>query len=230
MKNSIPIVLSMVILIAAASGCKMLKTAIESRSAANSNAAPPAVAPKINDSSSTKSPASASGDPLQDLKTTSKRFSEENAFHAVMDMHGKTDSHMEVSYVAPDRYSIKNGVMETVIIGKQTYMKLNGSWKKFPVDMASQIPNLRQAFTEEAMKGISNARYLDDDTVDGKDAFVLEYDGDYKGVGAYTSSVWIGKDDGLPMKIEVRYSDGALQTMTTDYDYDNVTIDPPVEN
>ncbi len=215
-------------LIAVATGCKMLKAAIDTSRAANSDAASPS--PGRLEPPTENSPARASGNAIEDLKAASKRFGEEKSFHAVMDMQGKTDSHMEVSYVAPDRYSIKNGHMETIIIGKQTFMKLNGSWKKFPVDMASQIPNLRQAFTEEGMKGISNARYLDDEAIDGKDAFVLQYDGSYKGVGAYTSTLWIGKDDGLPIKIDVRYSDGVLKTMTTDYDYDNVTIDSPVEN
>jgi hypothetical protein len=173
----------------------------------------------------------ATNDPLADLKAASKRFNEVKAFQATMDGSGKNEMHMQVSFAAPDRYHLKNAGMESIIIGKNTYMRINGTWKKFPLDLGSAIPSMRDAFTEEGLKTISDVQYVGDENVNGKDSLVYRYKGSgLKGGSAYTSRLWIARDDGLPQKIEVEYDGGPLKQMSTNYEYKDVPIDAPVDN
>jgi hypothetical protein len=46
----------------------------------------------------------------------------------------------------------------------------------------------------------------------------------------FTSKIWIDKDTGLPMKIFVEYTNGALKHMTVNYDtVTPVTIEAPIK-
>jgi outer membrane lipoprotein-sorting protein len=137
---------------------------------------------------------------------------------------------IELSYLAPDRYHIVNpGSTEMIVIGKDTYIKAAGKWSKVPVNLGDSIPNIRDSFTEEALKTLKNVEFSGQDSVDGKDAYVYTYSGDTVAKSNnYTSKLWVGKDSGLPLKMEVDYKGGPVTHMTTIYDYDTkVTIDPP---
>src|SRR5688572_19233625 len=103
---------------------------------------------------SSKGVTSASSDPKADIIAASRRFIELPSFSAKMEGTGDNALRMQVDYDAPDRYRILylNGAaagMETIMIGKQTYMKTGGKWQKMPVDLGSNIPTLRDSFTEE---------------------------------------------------------------------------------
>lgn len=179
----------------------------------------------------------ASSDPKADIIAASKKFVDLKAFSAKTDGMGQTEIRSQIDYVAPDRYHVTylagNGSgMEMIMIGNQSYMKSSnsGSWSKMPGD-AKAIPNLRDSFTEEGLKTLSDVKFDGDDTVDGKPA--LEYS--YKNVtpvGNYpfTSKIWVSKSTGLPMKIYVEYSNGMLKNMTVTYDTESpVTIEAPIK-
>lgn len=181
-----------------------------------------------------ENPVTASSNPRDDVIKASKKFTEQNSIQATIDMTGSTNMHMEFEYAAPDRYHIKNAPsMEIIIIGKNTYLKVNGNWQKSPANLGDSIPKMRDAFTEEGMKSLTDVEYVGEDSIDGKDALLYRYKGNtIKDATAYDSKLWIGKDDGLPLKIEVDYPNGGvLKQMTTIYDYDTkVTIESPMAN
>jgi hypothetical protein len=176
-------------------------------------------------------PIKASSDPREDIIAASKRFTDQNSFSAKMEMSGSNKMNMDIEYAAPDRFHVKNSAsMEFIIIGKDTYLKSNGSWKKFPANLGDSISKMRDAFTEEGMKSLKDVEFSGEESLDGKNALVYKYKGQtVKDANAYTSRLWIGKDNGLPLKIEVDYPDGSLlKQMTTNYDYETkVTIEPP---
>ena len=175
-----------------------------------------------------------SENPREDIIKASKKFSQQDAFQATMDGKGEKNMHMKIAFIAPDRYHINNAPsMELIIIGKSTYMKLNGKWQKSPVNMGDSIPKMRDAFNEEGLKSLGEVEYVGEDSVDGKTALLYRYKGNtVKDATAYDSKLWVGKDNGLPLKIEVKYPNGgALKEMTTVYDYDKaITIESPTGN
>jgi hypothetical protein len=176
----------------------------------------------------------ASSDPREDIIAASRKFIDLKFFSAKMEGVGQTEIKSQVDYVAPDRYHVKylggNAAgMEMIMIGSQSYMKTGGKWSKMPGD-AKSIPNLRDSFTEEGLRTLTDVKFESGDTIDGKPALVYSYKnvtpvGDYP----FTSKIWIGKDTGLPMKIFVEYSNGMLKHMTVNYDTETpVTIEAPI--
>ncbi|MEO8649053.1 MAG: hypothetical protein ABI539_07810 [Acidobacteriota bacterium] len=169
-----------------------------------------------------------SGDPVADVRNASNRFIQSKSFQAKMSTEGSTPMKLELQFVAPDRYRIKTGTMETVIIGKETYLNVNGRWMRSPVDMGSSIPSMRDAFTEEGLKGISSVEYTGDETVNGKESMVYKYNGKaVKGGSDYISRLWVARDDGLPQRVQVTYNGGPLKTAVINYEYNDIAIEKP---
>ncbi len=178
----------------------------------------------------------ASSDPKADLIAASRKFMDLKSFSAKMEGFGQSEIKSQVDFIAPDRFHISylggtGAGMEMIMIGNQSYMKTGGTWMKMPGDSNKSIPNLRDSFTEEGLKSLSDVKFEGDDTVDGKPALVYSYS-NVTPVGNYpfTSKMWVGKSSGLPIKIYVEYSNGVLKHMTINYDTESpVTIEPPVK-
>jgi hypothetical protein len=175
----------------------------------------------------------ASSDPKADLVAMSKKFTEQRSFRANMNGTGKTSMKMELEYIAPDRFHMKNGeVMETIVIGKDTYTKSGGTWRKIPIDLGKTIPNLRDTFTEHGLKLLSDVKNEPDETVGGESALVYSYKGKSPAdASVYNSKIWISKSTGLPLKIEATYPSGNLDKMVINYEYPaDIVIEAPVKN
>ena len=180
--------------------------------------------------------ATGGADPREDVVQASKKFIALPAFSAKMDGVGQGEIKSQVDYVAPDRFHIKYlagnaSGMEMIIIGNQTYMKTGDKWSKLPASGNSSMPTLRDSFTEEGLKSLSDVKYEGEDSVDGKPAAVYSYK-NVTPVGNYpfTSKIWIGKESGLPMKLFVEYANGTLKNMTVNYDAESpVTIEAPIK-
>lgn len=181
---------------------------------------------------STSGPATASSDPKADIVAASKKFVELPSFTAKMNGTGTADFQTTVVYIAPDRYHITQGgnKMETIIVGKETFMKRGGSWSKLPVDVGSMIPNLRDSYTEEGLKMLSDAKYIGEETIDGKVALAYTYTNTSTKIKTpFTSKMWIAKDSGLPLKTIIDYTGIDLKQMTIVYDTETpVKIEAPI--
>ncbi len=178
----------------------------------------------------------ASSDPKADIVAAANKFTALKSFSAKMDGIGQTEIKSQVDYVAPDRYHVRylggtGAGMEMIIVGSQSYMKPSGgAWNKVPGD-AKSIPTLRDSFTEEGLKTLSDVKFEGDDNVDGKSSLAYSYK-NVTPVGNYpfTSKIWIDKNTGLPIKIYVEYSNGVLKNMTVRYDTETpITIEPPIK-
>ena len=180
--------------------------------------------------------ATSGSDPKEDVIQASKKFIELPYFTANMEGMGQTEIKSQVEYAAPDRYHVKylggtGAGMEMIWIGKEMYMNTNGKWTKMP-GANNSIPTLRDSFTEEGLKTLSDVEFDGEDTVDGEPALAYSYK-NVTPVGNYpfTSKIWIGRDTGVPMKIYVEYTNNqALKNMTVKYDTaSKVEIEPPVK-
>ena len=179
--------------------------------------------------------ATGGADPRADVVAASKKFLELPYFTANMEGTGQTELKSKVEYAAPDRYHVKyvggtGAGMELIWIGKESYMNTNGKWTKMPGSNTS-MPTLRDSFTEEGLKTLTDVKFEGEDTVDGKPALAYSYK-NVTPVGNYpfTSKIWIAKNTGVPMKIYVEYTNGTLKNMTVNYDTESkVTIEPPIK-
>ena len=179
--------------------------------------------------------ATGGADPRADVVAASKKFLELPYFTANMEGTGQTEIKSKVEYAAPDRYHVKyvggtGAGMELIWIGKESYMNTNGKWTKMPASNTS-MPTLRDSFTEEGLKTLTDVKFEGEDTVDGKPALAYSYK-NVTPVGNYpfTSKIWIAKNTGVPMKIYVEYTNGTLKNMTVNYDTESkVTIEPPIK-
>ena len=178
----------------------------------------------------------ASSDPKADVIAASRKFIALKAFSAKMEGVGQTELKSQVDYAAPDRFHVKylagtGAGMEMIMIGDQSYMKTGSTWSKMPGTGASSVPTLRDSFNEEGLKTLTDVKFEGNETVDGKPALVYSYK-NVTPVGAFpfTSKIWIGKDTGLPIKIFVEYTNGALKHMTVNYDTESpVSIEAPIK-
>ena len=222
-------ILPLILLAAVALGCSQLRD-IANRGEAPTNATnsdSPAAA-----TSETSGGVAPSGDPSADINRMADAFLAQKSFRAKMVGSGQTPMNMELEFVAPDRFRVRNtSGPEMVIVGKNVYVEDEGRWQKLPGDLGATVPDMRKAWDEEGRKWFTDVRYVGEDTADGRPAYVYTYHnkGD-EGVGANDSKIWISKADGLPVRIEANYKSGTLRSMTIDYDYDaNISIEPPIK-
>lgn len=180
--------------------------------------------------------ATGGSDPKTDVIEASKKFIALPSFRADMNGVGQGEIKSQVEYSAPDRFHIKylggtGAGMEIIYIGKDGYMKTGDKWTKMP-GTGQNVPSLRDSFTEEGLKTLSDVKFEGEDKVDGKSASVYSYK-NVTPVGSYpfTSKIWISNDTGVPMKIHVEYENNqALKYMDVTYDTEaKVTIEPPIK-
>lgn len=183
-----------------------------------------------------KAPSTGGSDPREDVIQASKKFIALPAFSAKMDGFGQFEIKQQVDFVAPDRFHVTYLAgaapgMELIMIGDQSYMKTGGKWSKMPGGQNGSAPNLRDSFTDEGLKTLSDVKFDGEDTVDGKAALVYTYK-NVTPVGQYpfSSKMWVGAASGVPIKIVVDYTNGVLKQMTVNYDTESpVTIEAPIK-
>jgi len=182
---------------------------------------------------------SGGSDPKGDLIAASKKLVELKSFSGKM--QGKSivngvenEMKQQVDYVAPDRYHViyQGGTgagMEIIYVGGDMYMKpAGGKWSKTPGGGAN-MPTLRDSFTDEGVKSLSDAKYEGEETVNGKAALVYSYKNvTPKGDFPFSTKMYVDKATGVPLRTVTQFSNGVLKEMTVDYDTTTpVTIEPP---
>jgi len=180
--------------------------------------------------------ATGGSDPKTDVIEASKKFIALQSFTANMEGAGQSEIKSQVKYAAPDKFHIKylggtGAGMEIIYVGKDGYMKSGDKWTKMP-STGQSIPNLRDSFTEEGLKTLSDVKFEGEEKVDGKSASAYSYK-NVTPVGSYpfTSKIWISNDTGVPMKIHVEYTNNqALKYMDVTYDTESpVSIEAPIK-
>ena len=175
----------------------------------------------------------ASSDPKAAVIEASRKFIALKSFSGKIEAEAQTPFKQQVEYVAPDRYHVvyrDNAGAETEMImaGDDAYVKEGDSWKEIPGD-TNPTPTLRNSFTEEALKSISDVKFEGEESVNGKPALVYSYKlVTVVGNFPVNQKIWVSKSSGLPMKCYVEYSNGQIKTLTTTFDTESpVTIELP---
>jgi len=225
-------ILPLVLLVAVALGCSQLRDmAGQGDAPANANAANSNSTVDTNGSAPDSAGIAPSGDPSADINRMADAFLSQQSFSAKMIGSGSTPLNMELEYVAPDRFRIKNAQgPQTVIIGRDVYIQLGDRWIRSPEKLNSPLVDIRKTWDKEGRKWLSDVKYVGEDTIDGEPVYAYTYHNKgLEGVGENDSKIWISRSDALPVRIEANYKGGTLKSMRIDYDYDaNISIEPPI--
>jgi hypothetical protein len=193
-------------------------------------------APAVDEGSSSiiKSPGS---DPKGELETVAKNFLSVGSFRcrstSAVSFEGihAEPSRLDLDYVKPDRYHFKSGIdPEKIIIGKITYVKKNEKWTKTADDSESQIPGVREGFSDEALRRIDDVKYVGEESRNGE--ALLQYSILSKSLGSEEPlelKLWVFKQTGLPATFEIDYRGKYSSTTQMDYSYPpDIKIEAPV--
>ncbi len=136
-----------------------------------------------------------------------------------------------IEFIAPDRYWVKTDSMEAILIGKETYLNINGKWSKMGVDITSNISSFRDPKLIET--GISNVKYIGTEQLNGISASIYTYTSSAELNGqkmVAEAKIWISQADNLPVKMEVAGEVNGEKTFSTvTYDYTSkVSIEAPM--
>ena len=179
--------------------------------------------------------AATSADPKADVIAASRKFIALNSLSGKIDAVAETPYRQQVEYVAPDRYHVlyrddTGAELEMVMTGSSAYIKSGDTWNESN-SPTNPTPTMRNSFTEDVLKSISDVKFEGEETVDGKPALVYSYKL-VTLVGSFpvTQRIWVSKNSGVPIKCYVEYTNGPIKTLTTTFDTETpVAIDLPVK-
>ena len=220
----------MLVAIALVLGCKR-PGFLDSSNAGDANSAgADSVVPAESDAG-----AAPSGDARADVIRASRKFLDRESFSAKMVGQGKNPMQIDLEYQAPDRFHMvhlgSGGTdIESIIIGRDMYMKQGTKWLKLTGSLGQTVPQIRQLFDEKGLESVTDVDYVGEETSGDQKLYKYSYRSEARENVPYPfkSRIWVRADDGLPKKVVIDYEDGDLMSLTIIYDYEKaVDIKPP---
>jgi hypothetical protein len=205
-----------------ATGCSTLKTQPDPDSNLRTHAK------EEGSSSVIKSPGS---DPKGELEIVAKNFAAIGSFHSRSTTMSERPLTMDVDYLKPDRYHVTmQPDEEWIVIGKVAYLKKGNKWTTLPDEGESRIPGVRDIFSDEALRGISDIQFLGEESPDGETLLRYTYAGASVGSEHLQSEMklWVFKQTNLPAKIVIDYHSESAAVSEIVYSYPrNIRIEIP---
>lgn len=141
-----------------------------------------------------------------------------------------------VSAVLPDRFHVVNSNIDVKVIGPNLYSKFpDGSWKK--VSQSTDITSLLDPKKLEAyLSSASEVKLIGEEEFNGVSSEVFEASlphipatrGAHDPLQPFAARIWIGKQDGLPRKLEGTALLSQVRTEVVYYDYNaKLRVQPP---
>lgn len=175
----------------------------------------PAAVPAANDKEKEAAISAASGNPLEGVTNAFQKMLAAQSFRAQFEStaEGRT-SQVTYEFVAPDRFRMRNGPTEMILIGEAAYMKTLGSWQKVATGLQNQIKAINDPKIVEQIKQATDTKFLHADTLNGQTMLVYGYTStNLLGIeGTTYSKTWVGMSDGLPYKSEFEGMVGSVTT------------------
>lgn len=167
---------------------------------------------------------SESSDPREAVTTAYKKFMEQKSYYSIVKTRNSTaTTEMELEFLAPDKYSIKNNVAnyktEVIAVGNESFMRINdGKWTKAPQGQALPVSDIRKGMTEEAIKVMSDFEFMGKENLDGKETLAYRFKNSY--MGESSSKIWLSTETGLPVKVDSEGNyNGIKVEISVTYDY-----------
>jgi hypothetical protein len=231
--------------IRAAALCSLLLAVCACSSKPETGGGAGAVAPNGGGAATSAGVVSASDKPLDVMTKATRAQLDARSYRANIKNTGSngTTSTLLVEYAAPDHYHMvthsqaggRDTSLEYVVVGKDTFMKMNGgAWQRFPVDMSKMISAFRDPKFIEELAKTSDVKFVGADTVGGAPMLVYEYTmNNAMGMNIKShAKTWVGVADGLPRRSESESEFSGVKTRTemtmSDYNSD-IKIEPPIK-
>jgi hypothetical protein len=178
----------------------------------------------------TPSASAANQTPAEAVLTSITHFLAARSFHASVRMDGPQPQHMELDFVAPDRYRVQMPQGSSIIIGDTLYLGDADKKGKTLPQLGKQFAQWRDPLLLDGHDDELKVEALGEDSLDGQPA--RKYRVRHANVEQEGILYWISRD-GLPLRI-VRTGQtppqAATVTVTLDYSRFNdptLVITPP---
>lgn len=153
-------------------------------------------------------------------------------YHIKSTTTGQKNITMSGDVILPDRFHLTTDGQEMLIIGEKTYMKQNGQWVDFPVDIGGAISGMVGTMTSQTEQSISDAVMLGSDTVNGTPTTLYQFHLGLDAGGNTISStvkLWVDSLRGLPVQQQIDGDVGGIKSSTLQViTYDaSITIPQP---
>jgi hypothetical protein len=200
-------------------------TTVANAPAANTEANAPAVSEPVIEENFT-----GGANPKSDVFYSTKKQMATPVWSVTVTSETALELNMLMEHVAPNRYYVKQPGGEVIVIGKDSYVNQNNKWQKVEVDLSQMISSQAKLVTEEALQNIKDVQKVGTEQINGIDTIIYTYKSEGENPGeSTTTKVWIDKNNGLPMKINVEgMINGKMQKVSSVYDYEKkVKIEAP---
>jgi outer membrane lipoprotein-sorting protein len=129
-----------------------------------------------------------------------------------------------MEFVAPNRYHMRNKGMETIIVGDDAWMNMNGQMMKVPVPVGKMIAQFRSESMQRQIESGIVITDLGSDSVGGEPAHAYSYT--VTEPAKTDVKLWISDHTGLPLQLESQGSFmGKATTTRVHYsDYNDAAI------
>lgn len=171
--------------------------------------------------------------PLDGIVSSFQKALAAQSFRAKLEAttEGRT-SEVTYDFVAPDRFRMRNGPTEMMVIGEDAYLKTLGSWQRVPPGLQTQVKAIHDPQIIEQLKQATGIKFIKEDSINSQPMIVYEYtSNNLLGLEGNTfSRTWVGMFDNLPYKSEFEAMTGSVKTkgliVWSDYNAD-LKIEPP---
>ncbi|HET7844823.1 MAG TPA: hypothetical protein VFL14_11775 [Xanthomonadales bacterium] len=176
----------------------------------------------------------ANAGPKEEILATHEAMVKFGRFHSEGTVTTKDGTMPSWSNVVwPDRFHVRNGAQEFVIIPGKTWMKQGGQWMPFPMDMSAMAKSLSPDALRQGYENMTNVKDLGESELGGKTVHGYEYDTQATVMGISAKShvkLFVDPDTKLPVHQD---TDGEAmgQKSSTSLDYtfsDDIDVKAPM--
>lgn len=142
-------------------------------------------------------------DAKQDILATHEAMVKAGRFHSEGTATSKQGTtKMWSNVVWPDRFHIRNGEQEFIIVPGKTWMKQGADWMPLPMDMSQMVKSLSPDALRQGYDNMTNVKDLGESERNGKTVHGYEYDTQATVMGVTAKShvkLWVDVDTKLPV-------------------------------
>jgi len=139
--------------------------------------------------------------PKETVHDAFAKFLAAKSFRATVTDAKSGEQLSQLEFVAPDRYHMKSGKgPETIIVGDDAYMDMNGQLMKMPIPVGKMIGPYRNEGTLRQMESGITVTDLGADSVGGEPAHAYSYT--VTEPAKADVKLWIADKTGMPLQIE----------------------------
>jgi outer membrane lipoprotein-sorting protein len=172
-------------------------------------------------------------DAREEVLASWDRMLEKGSYRMIMESESRGRTHRsELDVSLPGSFHMRSPESEMILLPQGTWMKVNGSWMQFPMNMSKAIEGYTAEAVEDGKSGLASVEKTGEGMVEGCMATTYRYTSSGKFMGIKndsTAEMAVCQDTGLPRLLTSTSTGKRRQdTVRIVYDFDTVvSIRPP---